>query len=434
MELLVENQFTKIPPTIIAGAQRRKRLLEKAAEAEIQVEDTKINMRRAKTRLVDLFAAEPTYANLLALREAVSSYQTAASLFIAALYTMELAASAAGNFGASFKDAIVESGAKISPSLDQLKQDLKKAETNYQQIAAKQREDLVQNNLHVARDSEFRLIEKYAEREILYTIAKSVDSTAADGRNLVESVYAARQLRKDAHVWWRDERLAELAASGYSDSAARDIVARELRQKRKMEDKTGERAACICAEKKCLRLGQGLMRGDVQTGRANLPIAIAQHHDGKTIKKSARAERDVARRNKDIDAMAESVGNYVRGSVRMTLGILNELTSELMSEGYTRTDARKMAAEKFRAVHERRKNGNDRDANEWRERWMEYRRDLEFVRESRSLADTARALFSGSFPRTIRHDPNNRSQAPPAHRKLGDGARNLALDRIQRIH
>jgi hypothetical protein len=283
-----------------------------------------------------------------------------------------------------------------------------------------------------------------AEVENLLAIAKNPASTTLDGEILLAAVDQAKAQRREAYQSWKDQRLEALQAQGHDLPTARRMFAQELRQARRdTEEQRGQQIEC---EGRACRLGSGLVAGTVQQGRADLPIAIAQHHTGKAEKKSAEASRSVWREKMAkgqadatvIENMRAAMAQHSAGSFRMTLGIFRELTAEYMAEGYTREQAQKLARDKFRAVHEARIGMSVEEKTAWRNQagvggklpplainpqtmtpeQIEYRQRVNDRIADRALLQGydkgARSALAQTPPRpvaTIRHDATPR--APP---------------------
>ncbi len=259
----------------------------------------------------------------------------------------------------------------IHPKPGQPAEDLKAIETTARQKeqAATQGMQAANNNLGGGEAMVFGTAGHYgnplvlaaaAEVENLFAIAKNPASTTLDGEILLAAVDQAKAQRRVAYQAWKDQRLEALQAQGHDLPTARRMFAQELRQARSdTEEQRGQQIEC---EGRACRIGSGLVAGTVQQGRADLPIAIAQHHTGKAEKKSAEAARSVWREKMAkgqadatvIENMRAAMAQHSAGSFRMTLGIFRELTAEYMAEGYTATEAQKLARDKFRAVHEAR--------------------------------------------------------------------------------
>ncbi len=404
--------------------KRQSTLKATAIKARMQAKDALQDMKRAKFAMEDLVAVakvNPSYANVAAAKDAAGIYQKAAVDYIGALYAAEYADKAAE--GAGIAIASKSAGEKISPGVEAVRQEIKEVERNYAEVAKSQ--SIPVDNLRLeqvfAAQAEFRIT---AERVgILYDLAKMPSSTAEDGQNLVMAVTAMKAARKNAYVVERDARIAELMDKGHSEIEARNQYAKELRAERRREDKTGERRQHIEHCVKCNRLGHGLIRGDVQEGRAMMPEAMQKHFYAKQDKKAARAERDVARRDKNAPALQQSVDRYVNASVRMTMGIFRELVAESMTEGYTKAQAKQVALEKFRAEHNRRKNGTDREAREWQKARSDFQMDIGLLRAISGKAESVHSVGPGDIRR---HDQHDRNLGPDHRHRTNVGVRELA--------
>ncbi|TAH36110.1 MAG: hypothetical protein EYC62_03145 [Alphaproteobacteria bacterium] len=400
---------------LVAQEQNSKKQFELnaiAAKALRRAEDALEDMRRAKYAMEDLVTiakANPSYANVAAAKDAAGIYQKAAVEYVGALYAAEYANKAAEGAGVSVASKFA--GEKISPGMETVRTDIKRIEANYQEVAKSQSVSVSSLNVVPVFNAqmEFKLASERVD--VLFDIAKMPTSTAEDGQNLVEAVAAMKAARKQAYIAKRDVRIAELMGMGYSESDSRDQCAKELRAERRHEDETGKRKKRHEYCRKCNRQGHGLIRGDVQQGRADMPLAMAKHYNAKHDKKAARAERDVVRREKNPFALQESVDRYVLASKRMTMGIFRQLTAEAMIEGYTKAEAKKIALEKFRAEHNRRKNGTDHDAREWQNARNDLQMDIGLLRVTSGKAESVYTAPSS----VRRHDGNERNH-PQAHR------------------
>lgn len=247
---------------------RKKSLAEKSKQLQREANDAKAMMEKYKSRLADMVALaklNPSYANMAGARAAADGYSLAAANYIGALYAAEYAAAAAE--GAGIVVASRDAGAKVSPSVEAAKNEIKAVERNYAEIVKVQTGQSAKTDFVADMMAQSDLAASTKRAETLFSIAKMSSSTMDDAMNLVASVEQLRAQRKATHVSWRDNRIAEIMDASkhkYADTesceaAARNKVAKELRKKRRAEDKSGERRERIKSEKEMRMFGLELI-------------------------------------------------------------------------------------------------------------------------------------------------------------------------------
>ncbi len=407
--------------------KRKVILVKHARQLRKRADDARKVLEGAKLRYqdaMDLAKRDPSNpAAVYAVKDAASFYGFAASEAIAAEFSAQFAASAA-QMGAVGPGTHIEANIRLSPTLDDIKSEIKQLEAKRQEI---DRAAMNESKALASGDAFFKEVASSAallageeKSRILFDVARQSFSTAQDGQNLQEAIAEQKALRRAARDEKREARIQELMDGGKSESAARRIYAKELRAYRQ----GAEWKSQLQTARKMSRLANGLVGGWVQEARAQMPQAIENHFNAKQEKKSAILRRDGARASGDIDGLENSLKDYAGASLKMTLAILRELTCEFQKDGFTKTQARKMAAEKFREEHERRKSDQGAEGREWRQRWENYRGDLDLLRGFQNLnqsqEDKNRVEQGGAGTKTqnaqrIRHGPG-REGADTAHR------------------
>lgn len=308
-EGLIKNGTNINDSVIVAQIDKQNRkiaLAQKLEQLQREANDAKAAMDNCKTRLsymVALARLNPSYANMAGAREAADGYSLAAANYIGALYAAEYAAAAAE--GAGIVVASRDAGSKISPTVKAAKQEVKAVENKYAEIVKIQTGQSVKTDFMADMLAQSDLAASANRAETLFSIAKMSSSTMDDAMNLVASVEQLRAQRKATHIIWRDNRIAEIMDATkhkYADvesreSAARNKVAKELRKKRRAEDKSGERRDRIKSEKEMRMFGLEL---------------IAFHNDahGKPDPRAKYAKAQQESADRVITHSAHERGNY----------------------------------------------------------------------------------------------------------------------------
>lgn len=443
---VTEGVFPIIKPSIMNDESGRRQILaerqdkmkreamlkEKARLARLLANDARDVMRRSRASLEEMTASakrDPqSGALLIAVREAAAIYANAAAEFLAADYNAEFFEAMAG--GADKSAANQQAGAKITPTFEDVRKEVKKIETECKKAETANLATISESRLMGRIAAEAELLASAEKVSLLYALARGPESTAEDADNLLSALSGLKIKRKQAYVVKRDQRIEELMAEGHSEDKARDLFAKELRAERKKQEP--ERRERIAQERKMRVFGCDLK--EACTGMADV---IATHSTAKADRKAAGYARDVARSQGDMGGLREAVTEHKRASTKMALAVFKEMTYQnIKQHGIPKSEAREMALKQFRAEHERRIGMNveqkkqlrragkldsleittdmPRHVAEWRMSWNKYRHDVNLLKaEDRVAAEPQQKAVSKSHPAHVRT-----GQDPPGRRLL----------------